>query len=318
MAFAHKKLFAVCIVAGLTAAGCQSVRVIKNPGDSDMGVRFYRPKPYLLVTPADPTGRLVNLKLEYLPDFSEEYSAHVRGKASLALEEGWKLVGVNTKETPQKKEAEPAKVAVPEALPNAVVAATNIPIGYYESVFEVAGERKYLKGWRYVGFSVLGGGAPAVCHRKDCPNNFPDGCVTGPLFGLVNFNGVMTFRQLEEISSNQLCPTFVDPAPGRNQPVEAPKRGAGEVAPGPVTRPGAEVAPGPATLESIPGDKGTNPIDKPPPPTPAPTLPPSGLSAPPIPSSSTPAGKAAANHPSSDSVRKLVDSLPPLPDELKR
>ena len=89
---------------------CLRSRWSANPDDGDTGVRFYRPKPYLLVTPADPTGRLVNMKLEYLPDFNEEYSAHVKGKASVALKDGWNLVGVNTKEAPKEKEEPPAKI----------------------------------------------------------------------------------------------------------------------------------------------------------------------------------------------------------------
>lgn len=304
MAFAHRKLLVACVVAGITATGCQSVRVFKNPSDGDSGIRYYRPKPYLLVTAADPTGRLVNLKLEYHPDFSEEYSAHVRGKASLALKDGWNLVGVNTKEAPPKEEAPPAP-ATPPALPGAVVAATNVPLGYYESIFEVAGNKKYLKGWRYIGMTILGGGAPATCHLPNCPNKWPDGCVNGPLFGLVSFNGVMTFRQLDEIAGNQTCPAFVDPAPGRNPapaaapaPPEAPRPGP-TIDQGPVER-------GPATIESVPSTPTPEDAAK------------KKLQTPPPPQPSVPSTNPSASRRSAAAIRSLVENLPPLPTGLGR
>src|SRR5262249_10468075 len=100
MAIPHQKILALCLVAGLTPTGCAWAGAMRAADEGDTGIRYWRPKPYLLVTPADPTGRMVNLKLEYLPDFSEEYSLHLRGKASVALKDGWNLVGVNTKEAP--------------------------------------------------------------------------------------------------------------------------------------------------------------------------------------------------------------------------
>ncbi len=296
MATHHKSAFVVCMMAGLTIAGCSSVRTIRKPGDNDGGIRYYRPKPYLLVTPAEPTGRMVNLKLEYLPDFNEEYSIHLRGKASVALKDGWNLVGVNTKEAPAEK-AEPPVPPQPMPLPAAVVAATNVPIGYYESIFETSGEKKYLKGWRYVGSTVLGGGRPDTCNLKpsnpNCPNvGMPDGCVNGPLYGMVFFNGVMTFRQLEEIAGNQLCPMFVDPAPNRTPAVDtpplAPRPGSGVLEPKPTGAAGGVLEP-------------TAPAPTPPPPAPNP-------------------GSAAAtptrNYISDQEIDQLVKSVP-LPSQMR-
>jgi hypothetical protein len=293
----HTKLFVACLVAGLIT-GCSSIRVIRSPDESDTGVRFYRPKPYLLVTPAEPTGRMVNLKLEYLPDFGEEYSAHIRGKTSIALKDGWNLVGVNTKEAPAEKAAPPLPVA-PMELPKAVVAATNVPMGYYESIFETYGGKKYLKGWRYVGFTVLGGGRPDTCHKPaanpKCPDgNHIDGCVYGPLYGLVFFNGVMTLRTVDEVANNQLCPVFVNPAPTAAPEVVAPL-------PDPIrgTEPqpkgeekGTEIQPKPPT----PPDPGQ-------PKTPTP------------PDPSLPIPKAARR---AAEVRKILAELPPLPAGLGR
>jgi hypothetical protein len=295
MAFAHKKLIVVCIFAGLTAAGCSSVRVIRNPDASDTGVRYYRPKPYLLVTAADPTGRLVNMKMEYHPDFSEEYSIHPRGKTSLALKDGWNLVGVNTKEAPPKEEAPPVKAPAEQPLPNAVVSATNVPLGYYESVFEVAGTQKYLKGWRYIGATMLGGGAPPICHLPNCPNKFPDGCVKGPLFGLVFFNGVMTFRQLDEIANNQLCPMFVDPAPARNAtPASAPSQPIG-------VREEQKSKQGDGVREEGPALKPLDEKDAA-----------KKKASPPVPSANPP----SASRPTAAEIRALVENLPPLPESL--
>jgi hypothetical protein len=264
MAIPKRKLGALCLSVVLIT-GCTSVKVIRNPDEGDTGVRFYRPKPYLLVTPADPTGRLVNMKLEYLPDFNEEYSAHLKGKASVALKDGWNLVGVNTKEAPAEKAEPPAKIEDIK-LPPAVVSATNVPIGYYESVYGMAGSRKFLQGWRYIGMTVLGGGQPNVCrvagHSPNCPSGVGggaagNGCINGPLYGLVFFNGAMTFRQLDEIANNQLCPMYVNPAPA--EPSAAPL-----VVPPPTTevekpRPPKPVTDTPSAISPTPPTPAPNP-----------------------------------------------------------
>jgi hypothetical protein len=293
MAIANRKLIALSLSVALIT-GCTSVKVIRNPDEADTGVRFYRPKPYLLVTPADPTGRLVNLKLEYLPDFNEEYSAHLKGKASVALKDGWHLVGVNTKDAPKDEDKPPAKIEDIK-LPPAVVSATNVPIGYYESVYGYAGARKFLQGWRYIGMTVLGGGQPNVCrvpgHNPNCPPGSAgmNGCISGPLYGMVFFNGVMTFRQLEEIANNQLCPTYVNPTPA--EPVATLP-----IVPGPVI----EAKPGPTQ----------KPVIETPPPTPNPN--PGGsasLSRPKV----TPARIAARKPTGPNSNVPLKDPVPSLP-----
>lgn len=224
---------ALCLCA-VMLGGCSSVNVVRNPSPDDNGIRFYRPKPYLLVTPADSTGRMVKLEVLQLPDYCEEYSIHPRGKKppGVQLKDGWNLVGVGGPAPPPSKE-EPAPAPPPTdpmKLPEYVLAAGNIPIGLYESVFDVAGPAKFLKGWRYVGFSPWGGGPPSGTDaagmenlRKGCPPCVSQGSVAqGPLFGIVFFNGAMTFRQIDEIANNMTCPQYVRPV---NEPV-AP---AGEV-----------------------------------------------------------------------------------------
>lgn len=233
------KAVMICLFAGLLT-GCSSVAVIKNPSVSDTGIRYWRPKPYLLVTPADATGRMVKLKLEYLPDYSEEYSIHPQGKKppQVQLKDGWNLVAVGGPAPPPEKPEEAAPPPPPPAgdpmkLPEYVVAATNIPIGYYESVFDSTGTKKYLKGWRYVGMTPMGGGNPIGMDPKGLPNGgLPPGCppptpgssISGPLYGMVFFNGVMSFRQLDEIANNMTCPQYVKLTP--DAPVAATPTGA--------------------------------------------------------------------------------------------
>jgi hypothetical protein len=212
-------------------AGCSSANVTKNPGPDDTGIRYWRPKPYLLVTPADPTGRLVKLELQYLPDYNEEYSIHPKGRKppAVALQDGWNLVAVGgPAPPPAKPEAAAPPPAADMKLPEYVVASSNIPIGFYESVFDTAGQGKYLKGWRYVGWSVWGGGPPTgvdaaatAAQAHYGPGMPPQGvgasAVQGALYGIVFFNGAMTFRQIDEIAGNMTCPqyakTIPDPAP---------------------------------------------------------------------------------------------------------
>jgi hypothetical protein len=236
------RMAATCLCAVLLG-GCSSANVVKNPTDDDNGIRYYRPKPYLMVTPADATGRMVKLEILYLPDYCEEYSIHPKGKKppAVQLKDGWNLVGVGGPPAPP----EPPPAAAPPAgapmkLPEAVLVAGNVPIGLYESVFDRAGPGKYLKGWRYVGFSPLGGGGPpngtdaaaTAAAAKGCPacTVAGGGSVSpGPLFGLVFFNGAMTFRQLDEIANNMTCPEYRKPMPP--EPVAAPPIGGTQVLP---------------------------------------------------------------------------------------
>jgi hypothetical protein len=274
------KAVTACLLAGLLT-GCSSVTVIKNPTASDTGIRYWRPKPYLLVTPADATGRMVKLKLEYLPDYSEEYSIHPQGKKppQVQLKDGWNLVAVGGPAPPPEKPEEAAAPPPPPAgdpmkLPEYVVAATNVPIGYYESVFDSTGTKKFLKGWRYIGASPLSGGNPIGMDPKGLPNGgLPPGCppptpgsvLPGPLYGMVFFNGVMTFRQLDEIANNMTCPQYVKLTPD----APTPPQPTAEMQPGASPSPKAETTPGdaeplpPGSATTEPGES-SNPQPKPP------------------------------------------------------
>jgi hypothetical protein len=215
-----------------TAPGCTPrVKIRKTPGPHDTGLRYYRPKPYLCVEPAGqvvtvkttstttPSDEFVSISLEYLPDFSEEYSIHVRpglGSAdvSVTLDQGWNLTSLNQNLDTQFDENVEALAKLAEAgagfLPTAeggdaagappgsvrkwVVPATNVPIGYYESVISKdACGKKRLFGWRYVGFMPY-----AACPTEACGVQGVS-CqeMPTPLFGLVFRDGVMVFQRLD-------------------------------------------------------------------------------------------------------------------------
>ena len=163
------------------------------------------------------------IQLQYLPDFSEEYAIDVRaglGKANVQinLADGWNLTSINQDLDSQTDENLAAAANLAGAvLPGLAsgggdgkpesrgfkVAASNVPLGYYESVVGADScGRKRLYGFRYVGFMPFQG----------CPlemgGALPDCCETSPIYGLVFEDGVMRFKALGEIGAN-LDPTRV-------------------------------------------------------------------------------------------------------------
>ena len=193
----------------LCLAACASTTVKKDPGPHDHGIRYYRPKPYLLVQPpAAGSDEYVVLSIQYLPDFSEEYAIHIRtgigkNKTSVKLENGWNLTQLDVdidSEVPQNIEAiskllsaVAPKGLIPTEGPTlkGAIKATNVPIGYYEPVISPGPDgKKRLYGWRYVGFAPFAqcpmesGGLEANC------------CQNQPLYALVYENGAMTFKPL--------------------------------------------------------------------------------------------------------------------------
>jgi hypothetical protein len=220
------------LLLAVSLTGCTPrVRVRSSPGPSDTGIRYYRPKPYLLVQPAGrvvregrtstttPSDEFVSLTLQYLPDFSEEYAIDVRpglgsAEVSIGLEDGWNLISVNQSLDSQVDErieataelADAASGFVPTSQDDIagerpqqhfVVAATNVPLGYYESVLgKDACGKKRLYGWRYLGFLPFTACPTEMCGSQQLPCH---GLPTD-LFGIVFDSGVMTFRRLDQIS----------------------------------------------------------------------------------------------------------------------
>lgn len=228
----HKWLFVAWLACLPAQIGCTPrVRVRQNPGPQDTGIRYYRPKPYLKIEPAGtrviegrattvtPSDEYISVSLEYMPDFSEEYAIDVRpglgvAEVSIALQDGWNLTAINQtldSQTDEKIEAvaELAKAAssyIPTVQENQggppgssqrfVVQATNVPIGYYESVIGANGcGKKRLYGWRYVGFLPYAACPTDMCGSQHLP------CSTTPsdLFGLVFRDGAMVFQRLDAI-----------------------------------------------------------------------------------------------------------------------
>ncbi|WP_417375654.1 hypothetical protein [Gimesia maris] len=222
-------------IASLILVGCNPrVRINKSPDNKDKGIRYYRPKPYLLVEPAGsettntdkktstktPSDEYVSISMEYMPDFSEEYSINVSpglgsAKVNVALTDGWNLTSLNQELDSQfdenvKAVAELTKAASgfiqtggsPTKGPAGstrkwVVKSTNVPIGYYESIVnEDECGIKRLYGWRYVGFAPYSPCPTKVCGVNNVSCQDP---INGAIFGLVFENGVMVFKQLDSI-----------------------------------------------------------------------------------------------------------------------
>lgn len=212
----------------IAAGGClPSTKVVKNPGVHDQGVRYYRPKPYLIIRPmidkqGVPVSGYVTMDQSIMPDFSEEYSIHVRtglgtNDTNITLSEGWNLTGLNVQLDSQFDENLKAVAEVMKAVPNLTagetfapksmaVRATNVPLGYYESVISVGCDgKKRLHGFRYVGFMPY-----AACPIESGGLEIMN-CHDGQIYGLVFEGDGMAFRLLHELPEH-VNPAAVDKA----------------------------------------------------------------------------------------------------------
>lgn len=215
------------VVLPVLAAGCASVTVTKDPGPEDTGVRYYLPKPYLKLEQAKikvadseteytPLPEMVAITFEMLPDYSEEYSVHVRAGVGinntvLKLDKGWQLKEINcdiqSNFSQNVTEVANAIKAMPFPAPKQTestdsggkrlahcAAAHNVPLGYYESVFTPGdcGKRQLL-GWRYVGF------APFVGCPIQATGSQVEDCHRECLYGLVYENKTMVFKRLNAL-----------------------------------------------------------------------------------------------------------------------
>ena len=96
----------------------------KNPGE--YGLRFYRPRPYLLVTLSD---KGCTPSIQYLPDYSQEYILHPHywiGSLTFkpTLEDGWNLTAFDS--------------TVDTKIPDTINALT----GFMKSAAEIATKQK--------------------------------------------------------------------------------------------------------------------------------------------------------------------------------
>lgn len=197
----------------LLSPGCARMIVQKAPRPDDTGIRFYRPKPYLYIGPSDQKDQ-VTMHIEYLPDYSEEYSIRMNPglgttKLTVALEHGWNLTSVNA-ETDQKyaeilgSAAQLAGVAVKTVQ---VAADSDVPLGYYEAVLATNEcGHKELMGWRYVG--IVAAGCPvtaSVCRRRI-------DCGAEPLYAIVYDRGhALRMKRLDSLGTPSLPPDELPP-----------------------------------------------------------------------------------------------------------
>ncbi|TWT88050.1 hypothetical protein [Neorhodopirellula pilleata] len=216
---------------GLVLPGCTpKVIVRKSPTDQDRGVRYYRPKPYLKIEPAEVAVNktqsslvpgLVRISLVYMPDFSEEYSISVRSGCGIAdvgikLEDGWNLTEISQEldsQTDENVEAIGSLLSAAGGLiPTSAadrsaenvsftVPARNVPIGFYESVVgRDSCNVKRLYGFRYLGFMPfagcpveMNGHSHASCQDPSLCGQHP----AGSLYGLTFVGGEMVFQSLD-------------------------------------------------------------------------------------------------------------------------
>ncbi len=219
----------ICLIllSSLLVTGCTPRVIVRaNPTASDRGIRYYRPKPYLKVEPAEVAIEknqtaivpgVVRISLVYLPDFSEEYAIDIRSGLGIAnvgikLEDGWNLTEISQELDSQTDENVRAAAsllsAVGDVVPTAsssqttaeatfTVPARNVPIGFYESIIARDSRGcKRLYGFRYVGFIPF----------ANCPMDMggrQTACCSDPqsaLYGLSFVNGQMVFLPLDEMA----------------------------------------------------------------------------------------------------------------------
>jgi len=228
----HSLCFVVAILVGsVTAAGClPRTFVRKDPGPRDRGIRYYRPKPYLMVKPLvtqssdDAPGELkpgfVSIETVMLPDFGEEYSIQIRSglgvnETSVTLTDGWNLTAINAKLDSQFDENLSAAAEMVKALPglsgggsreaatlggSMQIMALDVPMGLYEAVISRdAHGQKRLYGFRYVGFFPF-----APCPIESC-GVAPEACQSSVLYGLVydKTYRAMVFKELNQLTVEQ-------------------------------------------------------------------------------------------------------------------
>jgi len=208
-------LGALFLVAVLGAFGCTPRTFVKkSPDDNDRGIRYYRPKPYLMVKPATdkngaPVPGYVSIETTMLPDFSEEYSIHVRSglgtnDTSITLDQGWNLTQLNVDVDSNVDDNLKAIAEVAKAVPTSggiaetrtTVKGMNVPFGLYEAVISGHNCKKRLYGFRYIGFMPYSS-CPVEysgCDPHDCNE------LNSQIFGLVfdQEANVMVFKNLQE------------------------------------------------------------------------------------------------------------------------
>lgn len=149
------KLIRLAIVLAMLGlvAGCAQMKITRLTSSDTYteGLRFYRPKPYLLVT-IDAEGKLAG-QLISLPDRKEEYVVQQRvgigsSKLSVTLDGGWNLVALGHDLDTKVPEM---ITALSGALGSAVfseskqASSVNFKIHLFEIVYDESGAITHLK-----------------------------------------------------------------------------------------------------------------------------------------------------------------------------
>ena len=161
--------------------------------------------------PPDKTAMTVTMRIEYLPDYNEEYSIRVTpglGQASLkvTLQNGWNLNSVEEATDQKYAEILGSVASLVGAAAKAdikpgyrTIADYDVPLGYYEAVI-ASDERgcRQMIGWRYVGF-MLG----FACPVKAYTNRTDVICDEGVMFALVFERGGLRMKRMQDLGT---CP----------------------------------------------------------------------------------------------------------------
>lgn len=229
----------VCLVAAMAMGGCARYKFVKNPDDCNTGLRYYRPKPYLFVgstvvgEKADAKAAAV-IRLEYLPDYEEEYAVEIypglgANDLQISLENGWNLTSFHGKTEQQYDKILTALAGVTKAAAapsgggppceSVVDTPRPVPQGYYESVFWTDNNgngKKHLFGWRYVGFLPF-----SACPVNACPSMRDVYCDDPSQFWAIVPNGSsLAFVRMDDLRKGTFKalnsappPTDAPPAP---------------------------------------------------------------------------------------------------------
>ncbi len=216
-------LLALVLLTG--QMGCARTVVRRNPDACDEGLRFYRSKPYLLLSPKEGDTTKVVISLQYMPDFSEEYSVQAytgfigTNKTEVSLNESGVLTALNVSVDSKASEfvksvgeligSLPEPTAKESAVPSPAirsegmaVRAYRVPLGYYEAVVSRGPDcRKHLYGWRYVGFAPFNQ-CPLESTGMECTD-----CCSSSLFGLVSESGTLVFKRIDELAHDTITVT---------------------------------------------------------------------------------------------------------------
>jgi hypothetical protein len=152
----------------------------------------------------------VTMHIEYLPDYSEEYSIRVTpglGQAELnvQLQNGWNLNSVDAKTDQKYAEIIGSVASLVGAVGKAGLkdegpfshaqAESNVPLGYYEAVIAVNEcGRKEMLGWRYVGFMPC-----FTCPVKACVHRDQVTCDDESMYALVFERGTLRMKKMAEM-----------------------------------------------------------------------------------------------------------------------